>query len=443
MPIKIQRIPLLCIFLTALLTLVACGIQPSTSDQENAQASVITQDPALTYVCRDGSILYTYRDSLPEDFSLLCERYEEQGYTLYNSSVMGNNVASTYVNGSAMAHIYRHESTGELNLVLSEDAGATLPPAIPEKANELTACTVTQMMDADSEIGMGYVVQLTDGSYIVYDGSFARQADKILQFLQEHHLGEGKPLVRAWVLTHSHRDHYEAFRVLAEQALSEEAFTVEYFIVSPLNDENYELSAESGYLSREFYREVEAFTGAKVIFAHTGMTFHFGTLSMEILFAPESYFKNTGKIYYFNNTSLVTRLFDSRYSALFLGDVGHTGTDLMVQYYGNYLQSDMCQISHHGYEDVPVSFYQVVQAPILFYPCNQQAYEMQDRYYHVRRELQDEPYTKEILIAGLAQYTRPWGTTFTEDAPLSIPDYIPSEAIKDEFFSPSPSRKIS
>ena len=33
--------------------------------------------------------------------------------------------------------------------------------------------------------------------------------------------------------------------------------------------------------------------------------------------------------------------------------------------------------------------------------------------------------TKEILIAGLGQYVRAWGTTFEADAPLSMPDYDP------------------
>jgi arabinan endo-1,5-alpha-L-arabinosidase len=39
--------------------------------------------------------------------------------------------------------------------------------------------------------------------------------------------------------------------------------------------------------------------------------------------------------------------------------------------------------------------------------------------------------TKEILIAGLGQYTRAWGTTFDPNAPLSMPDYVREEATVD------------
>ena len=83
----------------------------------------------------------------------------------------------------------------------------------------------------------------------------------------------------------------------------------------------------------------------------------------------------------------------------------------------------MCQISHHGVEDVPLHFYERVKASILFYPCNLWLYDQTERHWDVRKALEERDYTKEILIAGLGQYTRPWGTTFEKDAPLSMPDY--------------------
>ena len=221
---------------------------------------------------------------------------------------------------------------------------------------------------------------------------------------------------------------------MAEEARCEETFTVEYFLVSPMNHAEYPLSHEdhTAYLSTDFYRDAAAFTGAKVVFAHTGMTFTFGNLQMEVLYAPESLFKTTDEIHYFNNTSLVTRLRDGDYSALFLGDVGELGTNLMSHFYGDYIQSDMCQISHHGLEDVPLSFYDQVRAPLLFYPCSQRAYDQFGQNGHTRRGLQRMPYTKEILIAGLEQYTRAWGKVFDENAPLSMPDYVPPEVVGDE-----------
>ena len=440
MPLKIHRTLLLLLTISLLLSATACG----TSEPQPVLARMMTvnaespaaNEPDLLYSCNDGSLLFTYRNADIHDFIAECRQYETDGYTPYSSSVMGNTVAATYVRDRALVHVYWHITLHELNVAVSQDAGATLPPVTTDSspAAETAPCTVTQMMDGENDIGMGYIVQLTDGSYIIYDGSFAGQAEKIKRVLLENHTGEGAPLVRAWVLTHSHLDHIEALRAMAEEARRQETFTVEYFIVSPMNHAEYELSHEdhTAYLSTDFYRDAAAFTGSRVVFAHTGMTFTFGNLRMEVLYAPESLFKTTDEIHYFNNTSLVTRLYDENYSALFLGDVGEAGTNLMVDFYGDYIQSDMCQISHHGLEDVPLSFYDRVRAPLLFYPCSQSAYDQFGQNGHTRRGLQKMPYTKEILIAGLEQYTRAWGTVFDKNAPLSMPDYIPPEIVGDE-----------
>jgi hypothetical protein len=163
--------------------------------------------------------------------------------------------------------------------------------------------------------------------------------------------------------------------------------------------------------------------GAKLVFAHTGMLFNFCNLNMEILMAPETLYKDTSDVGNFNNTSIVTRLFDDDYNALFLGDIAIKGSTYMHEIYGSYLKSDVCQVSHHGVEDVPLSFYEEVKASILYYPCNIWLYDLQDRNDDVRIALENRDYTKEILIAGCGEYKRAWGTRFAADAPLSIPDY--------------------
>lgn len=379
----------------------------------------------ITYQCEDGSILSTYKDKTVDDYMSACTHYENMGYSIYTSTDMAGNLSTTYINGEAMAHIYWHPSTKELNIVLSETAGATLPPATPAVTNGDVPCTIAQMMDSEHNIGMGYIIQLTDGSYIIYDGSFASQSSQVEKYLLENHTGDGKPIIRAWVLTHSHNDHYSVFQTFADQARKKEQFIVEYIIVSPMNEQNYSLSDDDGtlYLSTTFHDDAACFTGAKVVFAHTGMKFTFGNLNMEVLYTPESCFKASDQIGYFNNTSVVTRLYDENYSALFLGDVGNQGTTLMAQYYGSYLESDICQVSHHGLDDVPLSFYELVKSPILFYPCNLSLYEQTEQHRDVRMALERKDYTKEILIAGLDQYVRAWGTTFEADAPLIIPNH--------------------
>ena len=379
----------------------------------------------IVYDCDDGSVLHNYTGKSADDFAAVCAYYTEKGFKVYSSHTTGANTATTFVGNGPMAHVYWLKAKSELNIVLSDTAANSLPPMTPAVTDGEYECSIVQLKDNTNVNGMSYVIQLKDGSYIVYDGSYIGQARKLQQYLIDNYKGEGKPVVRAWVLTHSHNDHYPTFQAFATNTRHMNKVTVEYVIYSPLNEENYTLNDENNdpYFGTQLYEDVKGMKGAKLVFAHTGMLFNFCNLNMEILMAPETLYKDTSDIGNFNNTSIVTRLFADDYRALFLGDIAIKGSTYMHEIYGSYLKSDVCQVSHHGVEDVPLSFYEEVKASILYYPCNIWLYDLQDRNDDVRIALENRDYTKEILIAGCGEYKRAWGTRFAADAPLSIPDY--------------------
>ena len=375
------------------------------------------------YACHDGSTLYAYAGKTETDFEAVCDGYKALGFKVYSDTNKAGNRFTTLVGDGPMAHVYWLKDTGELNLVLSDTAADTLPPVTPEVTDGDYACSIVQMKDNTNVNGMAYIIQLKDGSYVVYDGSYSGQARKLTKYMQDNYTGEGKPTVRAWILTHSHNDHFPTFQTVCRRMSG--SVNVEYIIYSPLNSETFTLDDEQGYYSSDDFREdAAALEGAKVVYAHTGMEFTFCNLTLEVLMTPETLFQNTTELGNFNNTSVVTRLYDENYNALFLGDIAVKGSDRMASLYGDYLKSDVCQVSHHGVEDVPLSFYETVQASILYYPCNIWLYDQTERHYDVRVALENRDYTKEILIAGCGEYKRAWGTTFEADAPLSMPDYV-------------------
>ena len=379
----------------------------------------------IVYDCDDGSILHNYTGKTADDFAAVCAYYTEKGFRIYSSHTMAENPATTFVGDGPMAHVYWFKDKGELNIVLSDTAADSLPPMTPAVTDGEYECSIVQLEDNANVNGMSYVIQLKDGSYIVYDGSYVGQARKLQKYLVDNYKGEGKPIVRAWVLTHSHNDHYPTFQTFATNTRYEDKVTVEYVIYSPLNEEHYTLNDENNdpYFGTQLYEDIKGMEGAKLVFAHTGMLFNFCNLKMEVLMAPETLYKGTTDVGNFNDTSIVTRLFADDYSALFLADIAIKGSTYMHEVYGSYLKSDVCQVSHHGVEDVPLSFYEEVKASILYYPCNVWLYDLQDRNDDVRIALENRDYTKEILIAGCGEYKRAWGTKFAADAPLSIPDY--------------------
>lgn len=436
---KLHTLRILLISLLVLsmaLPLFACdGEQPAETTVEETPAPTeevtepdISVDPAtfgtadVTYTCQDGSLLNTFAGKTAEDHAAVCAFYKKNGYEVYSTTEKNGSLFTTYVNGEKMAHIYWLKNSGDLNIVTSDTAGVTLPPATPAVTAGDIPVTVTQMKDAAHVNGMGYFVQLADGSFIVFDGSYSDQARRLVKAMQELTPEGEKPLIRAWVLSHSHDDHWPTFRQVAQRQAS--SVRVEYVIFSPIDPDVALAENGDNYFNGDIHGDI-AKLGAKTVYAHTGMEFNFCGLKMEMLLSSDEIYKDgqSHGAWFFNNSSLVTRLYDENYNFLVMGDIGKAGADIMLDIYGDYLKSDMIQIAHHGVEDVPLYFYEVTKGSILFYPCNQSLYDLKDRNNDVRDALREQDYTKEILIAGLGQYTRAWGTAFEADAPLSVPDH--------------------
>ena len=376
----------------------------------------------VEYECDDGSVLYAFNGKSVADFEAICAYYMEQGFEVYRDTSKVDNRFTTFVGDGPLAHVYWLKDNGELNIVLSETAATTLPPVTPAVQDGTYEPFVMQLKDNAHVNGMCYIIRLKDGSFIVYDGSYSDQARKLTKLLKENCPEGETPIIRAWVLTHSHNDHFPTFQVVSTRL--NDSVKVEYIIYSPLNDKSFTLDDEQGYYSSEkFLSDASNLDGAQLVYAHTGMEFTFCNLKLEVLMTPETLFKSSTSFGNFNDTSVVTRLYDDNYSALFLGDIALLGAERMASMYGNYLKSNICQVSHHGVEDVPLSFYETVQASILYYPCNIWLYDQVERHWNVRNSLEKREYTKEILIAGCGEYRRAWGTTFDADAPLVIPDH--------------------
>lgn len=379
------------------------------------------------YDCEDDSFVYSYKNKTADDYAAVCAFYKAQGYAVYSETDMGGSPAMTLTNKGGMAHVYWLKNLGELSIVTSSTAAGTLPPKTPAVTDGEVECTVGQLNNLG---GMGYVIRLKDGSFIVSDGGDIGNTASLYNYLTKYNTREGKPVIRAWILTHSHCDHYGIFEGFAQNAKYSGGVIVENIIMAPLNKDVFtDLNAndEKGYLAYVFPKSVQRFKGAKVTFAHTGMEFTFCDLKMQFLCTPENLYKNTSDLGLSNNTSIVTRLYKDDYDVLLSADIMSKGCQFMMDAYGDLLKSDMVTAAHHGMDDAPLAYYDTVQAPVIFYACDAKAYDGDVLYpfHHVRLAVQAADYTKEILIAGGGEFIRPWGYKPAADAELSMPGYTP------------------
>ena len=349
------------------------------------------------YSITNGDIITSYFFEPFETFLGVCKYFEKLDYTLYGYNVLGGLHSATYVKKTNLYHVYWSEGENKLNVIASKTSGSLLPDHAEDITGDVPV-SVTQIQSPEIN-GQGYVIQLPDGSFIINDGGYAHRADEVWNVLVDLNGGEEGIVIRAWLLTHAHGDHTPCFATFATKYGSK--VKLELLMIGTTSTDH---QTGNGYLTSSAKKDAKDNFGADTLYVHTGMVFQYGDVTMEILFSPADLYMSEPYEGYgttmidFNNTSTVMRVYNDEASMIFLGDMGDTAAYRMLMYYGEYLQSDMVQISHHGVEDFPLSVYSYIKAAVLFYPCSQSLYDQTGRDNDVRQALKNSVYTKEILL---------------------------------------------
>lgn len=214
--------------------------------------------------------------------------------------------------------------------------------------------------------GMGYVMQLSDGSFIVVDGGYETDSDAraIYDVIVENALpGRGKPVISAWFITHQHIDHYGAFYRFTrnyKDSVEIKAFYCDLpFIrigdVYPRNCKNI-IETMSSWAGAAVYRKV-----------HSGMSFDICDAKITVICTFEDVYPF--EIEDGNDTSLVFKVELGGQSILFTGDAEHGESDRMKRLGKRVLKSDIMQYPHHGYDkQCRDDFYSKVSPSVVLWP---------------------------------------------------------------------------
>ena len=406
---------------------------------ENMTWTPAHSSPSSTYNCAGGATLSTYNYKTEADYASACNYYLDQGYKLYKegSNVAGVFRASTYTKNNQLAHIYWNAHDKAINIVTSNIEGLTLPPSTPAVTSGSYSTSVTQLtakygyLNSDksdsfnsvaSGNGMGYVIQLADGSFIVYDGGYDDDAKEVWETLKSlNNNSESGIIIRAWLISHGHGDHYPAFNSFVEQYGSK--VTMEYLLIAPVNPS---ISGASKVLLNDVVPAAQG-AGMRVCYLHTGMKLTFCDMDIEVLFAAEEVYKKgtpqtTHDFYldtshgliasgYDNESSMVTRFIkNGGKSMVFTGDTGIAGSDRMLELFGkSYLKSDICQVSHHGCESFGIETYKAINADIWMYPCS-------TTLYNTNRDSRNSAVIKALAGLGTKHIVRTTKETVTRAA---------------------------
>lgn len=362
--------------------------------------------PTYIYTSGDGAVTAHYDNADEDRYISTCEFYAINGYSVYCSGNIGELSSTTYIKEDEVHTVTYNKNLGELYVTRSSNGAGALP-VNGEAYVVKNETTVTQSYSANIN-GMGYIVKLADGSFIVIDGGYAAvyntgtekysdDAENVYNTLVELNGGAENIHIRAWLITHSHGDHYRTFKYFANYYAN--AVELDTVLCSPVAAGVTEYDS---YLTAAIKNDAAKF-GADIAYVRTGMTFRFADVTFEILITPEQIYKlgDTGD---FNQTSVVSRVKNADGSMIFLGDCGEEVCAWLIPTYGDALKSDMVQVAHHGCETATAELYDKIAAPVAFWPCSVAL--MTSERGPAKQHILEAEYSEEHILHGYGTATR-------------------------------------
>lgn len=311
-----------------------------------------------------------------------CEEYlsalEACGYTLYSEAQTDGNFFACYVSDGAQVNLAYYPSL-EINRydyplkpdghhdytrpqvletvrdsVLKAVASARgyLPSGEAPSYARLCEPTVTQMKQMG--IGMSYIIQLADGSFIMIDGGLGLEgaAEYQLEFLEAHKpSSHKKPRIAAWFFTHAHPDHV----IVPVQLLEKygERLDISLFAHNFIDEasEYAQGFRDGGGKWTLRLQDMIRNSSADELIMHAGQVVRLAGCDVHVLHTHEDIYPTP--IGTLNSASsafkLVFRDADDERSFMVVGDMTETNAAFMNAAFDRAtLKSDILQVAHHG-----------------------------------------------------------------------------------------------
>ena len=328
-----------------------------------------------------GSRMQVRYDITPDEFSnCVAELKANAAYTLLQENTIGENVYLTFSKGEELHHLSYTATSRTVRLVTDTMARVTVPPLAPTpfvKTTDSTLCVLSldythrEITDGN---GMSYAVILADGSYLIIDGGYRRDAARLYRFLADHNQRtDGKIVIAAWLMTHSHGDHNGAFREFAAQYADK--VTLQRFIMDPTKAELlHRGKGYSPYLPELVFEDLTHFGKVDIVRPHTGQRLYFCDTVLEIYYTAQDHLPRA--LPYLNDASIAFKLHIGEQTVLFMADCEKTTSELICDMHGTALKSDVVQVNHHGYSGGTVELYELISPAWSLWTTNQISFDL-------------------------------------------------------------------
>ncbi len=406
------------------ITVTAQDLEYFKSHDEQMNALPLYEDGIFYsyYKAGNNTSEFIIGETTVEQYREYLKKLEANGFDCYTTHQITENHFATYNSDkyTVTAGYYDYEKS--VRLIIEP-----LAPAVGLKEdNVYTPVTTSQITMLGMEYkgsdgsytsnGLSVLIRLTDGRFIIVDGGFnrAKHSAELMKHLKEQSAGYAKSMkditVAAWIVTHPHGDHdgllygkYSDF-----MGIKVERVLANFLSETELTKANNSSSVGGNWGDTEGFEYQNVLTAAKALGAtvhqvHVGQVFWFADLKMEVLYTIESFGPKVCNA--LNTTSIVMRMeFGGETVYLSTGDATGNGMEICTKMYGDYLQSDIVQVCHHGYstwgnDSGMIKAYRTINAPTVLWPQGMNHYPShKEKAYNA--VLFTVPNYKEVYVSG-------------------------------------------
>ncbi len=332
-------------------------------------------NPEKTFALAENTELSVCQNITQKAF----ETYTDYLGTLTDLQICGSNAigpltAKTYkVADGGILHVTYNSADESLRILFDPLHGVlcNLPPKALENSPKICQPVLsvipldyTKQSPLDCN-GMSYVLRLEDGTFVIWDGGYSADAERLYRYLSESSpLPEHQVVISAWIFTHSHLDHYGCFDAFTEKFA--DRVQVENFILNPLvNGEGViRENRNDAFLTEKFPKLLRCYPNARAVRVHAGQRIEFAGAEIEILQTYEDILPE--QMDWLNEASVVTRLKIAGQTALFCADCELRGDKRLILL-GDALKSDFLQVAHHAFSGGTNELWDAVDPSYIFF----------------------------------------------------------------------------
>lgn len=364
------------------LVLVFSIFSGCSEKQQESKLSTLTHDKLPEYD-GDGILISEFDENdkyvkiingEAKEFDVYYQALIDAGFMEHASNQIGDNKFATLKNQKTIATLSYRPFYNEIKVV-AEERNTLYPREKDNKYKDKNIQSLFTGIKGENVIaysGMGIVIRLDDGSFIIIDGGGGDEdsvdSNKLLNILREQSPeGTEKPVIAAWIFTHPHNDHIGMFNYFSDD-FHDKVVIENFYYNFAENGRGYGHFDEC---MKNYYSEVGT------IIPHTGDRYYIRNAVVEILFTLEDLYPSTyknGNISDVNQMSLIFRIEIEGQTIMITGDVHTMGQERAYNCFGDYLKSDILQMAHHG-QNGTVDFYSTVDPTYAILPASYSAYE--------------------------------------------------------------------